>query len=192
MNGWSKRQVDAIKLDLTFISGGGPGRKSSESVWKNIHANRRVYEKYFTWIRYLKVVLGGSPRCPDNHDLSKCHRLYDLGRHQDFFVRVYQFSSLKFDSKKLFVTTPWDHLKLDTLPDLLAPILNCFSIEIFSELLMPSLIALLHKWHIDIRILTFGLPLQHVVCMFPCSIRRHLNHLNLYSHEDSTHRLNAE
>ena len=30
---------------------------------------------------HFKVVLGGSPRCPDNHDLSKCHRLYDLGRH---------------------------------------------------------------------------------------------------------------
>ncbi len=29
----------------------------------------------------VKVVLGGSPRCPDNHDLSKCHHLYDLGRH---------------------------------------------------------------------------------------------------------------
>ncbi len=29
----------------------------------------------------LKVVLGGCPRCPDNHDLSKCHRLYDLGRY---------------------------------------------------------------------------------------------------------------
>ncbi len=29
----------------------------------------------------LKVVLGGFPRCPDNHDMSKCHRLYDLGRH---------------------------------------------------------------------------------------------------------------
>ncbi len=32
-------------------------------------------------IVYIKVVLGGCPRCPDNHDLSKCHRLYDLGRH---------------------------------------------------------------------------------------------------------------
>ena len=27
----------------------------------------------------IKVVLGGSPRCPDNHDLSKWHCLYDLG-----------------------------------------------------------------------------------------------------------------
>ena len=53
----------------------------------------------FMWIRHLyivhktlpilgqttyhpfKVVLGGSPRCRDNHDLSKCHHLYDLGRH---------------------------------------------------------------------------------------------------------------
>ena len=31
----------------------------------------------------LKVVLGGSPRCPDNHDLSEWHRLYDLGRHTE-------------------------------------------------------------------------------------------------------------
>ncbi len=29
----------------------------------------------------FKVVLGGCPSCPDNHDLSKCHCLYDLGRH---------------------------------------------------------------------------------------------------------------
>ena len=29
----------------------------------------------------VKVVLGGYPRCPDNHDLSKFHHLYDLGRH---------------------------------------------------------------------------------------------------------------
>ena len=35
----------------------------------------------FVLLETFKVVLGGYPRCPDNHDLSKCHRLYDLGRH---------------------------------------------------------------------------------------------------------------
>ncbi len=29
----------------------------------------------------VKVVLGGYRRCPDSHDLSECHHLYDLGRH---------------------------------------------------------------------------------------------------------------
>ncbi len=44
---------------------------------------------YFTTTAYFqllfssqfKVKPGESPRCPDNHDLSKCHHLYDLGRH---------------------------------------------------------------------------------------------------------------
>ena len=31
----------------------------------------------------LKVVLHGSPRSPDIHDLSECHRLYHLGIHID-------------------------------------------------------------------------------------------------------------
>ncbi len=56
----------------------------------------------------LKVVLGGSPRFPDNNDRSKCHHLYDLGRHIE---QPYQFNSLKSDSKDFIVTTPWDHLK---------------------------------------------------------------------------------
>ncbi len=29
----------------------------------------------------MKVVLGGFLKCPHNHDLSKCHCLYDFGRH---------------------------------------------------------------------------------------------------------------
>ncbi len=29
----------------------------------------------------IKVVLGGYPRCPDDHDLSKCLHLYDLAGH---------------------------------------------------------------------------------------------------------------
>ena len=29
----------------------------------------------------LKVVVGGYRRCPDSHDLSECHHLYDLGKH---------------------------------------------------------------------------------------------------------------
>ena len=75
----------------------------------------------------LKVVLGGSPRCPDNHDLSKCHPLYDLGRHIELYSPIkatldckksspsYQFNSLKFGSKKFFVITPWDHHKKEGL-----------------------------------------------------------------------------
>ncbi len=29
----------------------------------------------------VKVVLEGYRRCPDSHDLSECHHMYDLGRH---------------------------------------------------------------------------------------------------------------
>ena len=31
----------------------------------------------------IKLVLQGSPRSPDIHDMSECHRLYDLGRHTE-------------------------------------------------------------------------------------------------------------
>ncbi len=35
-----------------------------------------------TWKQFpIKVVLEGYRRCPDSHDLSECHHLYDLGRH---------------------------------------------------------------------------------------------------------------
>ncbi len=30
--------------------------------------------------KHVKVVLQGSPKWQDSHDLSECHRLYDLGR----------------------------------------------------------------------------------------------------------------
>ena len=30
---------------------------------------------------YFKVVLEGYCRCPDSHNPSECHNLYDLGRH---------------------------------------------------------------------------------------------------------------
>ncbi len=54
----------------------------------------------------IKVVLGGYHRCPDSHDLSECHHLYDCPS--------YKFNSLNFDSEKISVTTPWDHLKADS------------------------------------------------------------------------------
>ena len=34
-----------------------------------------------TVFNHLKVVLKGSPRSLDIHDLSECHHLYDLSRH---------------------------------------------------------------------------------------------------------------
>ena len=52
----------------------------------------------------LKVVLGGHPKCTDNHDLSICHLLYDLGRHKE--QPSYQFNSLNFDSKNNLWETP--------------------------------------------------------------------------------------
>ncbi len=32
-------------------------------------------------IQAIKVVLQGYPRCPDSHDLSECHHVYDLVKH---------------------------------------------------------------------------------------------------------------
>ncbi len=57
---------------------------------------------------WLKVVLEGCCRCPDSHDLSAYHHLYDLGRH--ISSPSYKLNSLNFDSEKLFVETLWDHL----------------------------------------------------------------------------------
>ncbi len=63
----------------------------------------------------FKVVLEGYCRCPDSHDLSECHHLYDLGRHEAAHgcqksCPSYKFNRLNFDSEKISVTTPLDHL----------------------------------------------------------------------------------
>ena len=42
---------------------------------------RTVVEIGGTLVSDIKVVLEGYCRCPDSHDLSECHHLYDLGRH---------------------------------------------------------------------------------------------------------------
>ena len=55
------------------------GRKVS--IKEECPHRRSVHKGELYCIMIFKVVLEGSPRCPDNHDLSKCHRLYDLGRH---------------------------------------------------------------------------------------------------------------
>ena len=54
------------------------------------------------------MVLEGYRRCPDSHDLSECHHLYDLGRH---ISPSYKFNSVNFDSKRLSIETVWDNLK---------------------------------------------------------------------------------
>ncbi len=36
---------------------------------------------YIVLMDTVKVVLEGCCRCPDSHDLSAYHHLYDLGRH---------------------------------------------------------------------------------------------------------------
>ena len=36
---------------------------------------------YYVSMGYFKVVLQGLPKSQDIHDLSECHRIYDLGRH---------------------------------------------------------------------------------------------------------------
>ena len=54
------------------------------------------------------MVLHGSPRCQDNHDLNECHRLYDLGKTSS---PSNQFNILNFDPKKTSVRSLEDHLK---------------------------------------------------------------------------------
>ena len=63
--------------------------------------------------KLLKVVLQGSPRCPDIHDLSECHRLYDLGRHIRPLLVAKNLNrlSLNFDCKETSVRSVEDHLK---------------------------------------------------------------------------------
>ncbi len=46
-----------------------------------LHTPSLYFKTFFRGNSVIKVVLGGYPRCPDNHDLSKCHHLYDFGRH---------------------------------------------------------------------------------------------------------------
>ncbi len=50
----------------------------------------------------FKVVLGGYPQCQDNHDLSKCHRPDDLGRH----LPPISLTVSTLTTKKLSVTSP--------------------------------------------------------------------------------------
>ncbi len=49
------------------------------NVLRHGHTKRRIL--LFGMTPTFKVVLGGYRRCPDSHDLSECHHLYDLGRH---------------------------------------------------------------------------------------------------------------
>ena len=63
----------------------------------------------------LKVVLRGSPRCPDNHDMIIICTIWT-----DSSIKAahgckksspaYQLNSLNFDFKKISVRSPWDHL----------------------------------------------------------------------------------
>ncbi len=43
----------------------------------------RVVVRRLIYSYNFKVVLHGSPRSPDIHDLSECYHLYDLGRHTE-------------------------------------------------------------------------------------------------------------
>ena len=69
----------------------------------------------------VKVVLHGSPRYPDIHDLSEYHRLYDSGRHTEQpYIKAapvcqksspsYQVNGLNFDFKKISMRSVEDHL----------------------------------------------------------------------------------
>ncbi len=55
----------------------------------------------------VKVVLEGCCRCPDSHDLSAYHHLYDLGRH----IAALR-SSRPLDTKNLFPPISWTALTL--------------------------------------------------------------------------------
>ena len=53
------------------------------------------------WHMIFKVVLHGSPRSPNIHDMSECHHLYDFGRHH---LPPTSLTVLTLTSKKY----PWD------------------------------------------------------------------------------------
>ena len=101
--------------------------RKEKKVFLNVH-------QVFHFWECVKVVLHKSPRCQDNHDLSECHRLYDLGKqwgwlviptlrgHQGFWntILVHQWQNpggpLKFDSKKPSVRSMEDHLNITPYP----------------------------------------------------------------------------
>ncbi len=63
----------------------------------------------------FKVVLAGYRRCPDSHDLSDCsveNSWQSCGSPAGKSCPSYKFNSLNFESEKISVTTPWDHLNL--------------------------------------------------------------------------------
>ena len=85
-------------------------------------AKTLTYHQFLSEIT-IKVVLGGYCRCPDSHDLSECHHLYDLSCNYHwtldfqilliikFLVPPISLTVLTLTLKKISVTTPWDHLK---------------------------------------------------------------------------------
>ncbi len=76
---FGKRKWDFFFIYIRFILDLWDVEYLHSNIFKtNYMANTR--STFMT----IKVVLGGCPRCPDNHELSKCHRLYDLGRHNMF------------------------------------------------------------------------------------------------------------
>ncbi len=87
-NGIVGYQSDAIVLQEDCVLYILHEIKSSH-VWKPcrnetcVLSHFPIYVHHFALSTFVwennKVVLEGSPRCPDNHDLGKCHRLYALG-----------------------------------------------------------------------------------------------------------------
>ncbi len=60
------------------------GSQSSEKVGQistMSSENYKVPQMTLWKSGFIKVVLEGYRRCPDSHDPSECHHLYDLGRH---------------------------------------------------------------------------------------------------------------
>ncbi len=78
----------------------------------------------------IKVVLQESPKSPDIHDLSECHRIYDFGKASPGCQESspsYQVTSLNFDFKKVSMRSVQDHLKN---PKYVKRSLNSYSIVI--------------------------------------------------------------
>ncbi len=72
-------------------------RKKGQEIWC-VHLSALVtdYTLRRIHVSKIKVVLGGYPRCPDSHDLSECHHLYDLGRHLEYILALRPLLTAKY------------------------------------------------------------------------------------------------
>ncbi len=70
--------ADAVMVITPYYFKNAMTNEALEQHFTKVHASLDI-----SLVSTFKVVLQGSPRFPDIHDLSQYHRLYDLGSHTE-------------------------------------------------------------------------------------------------------------